>query len=111
MSKARVAVLKVNTKELSVTAAALQDGYSRRHLHRLLARYKTGGLDVAIADDTTVTVIELETGEILSTRRIQPERTYWRNTKKPQAEGPGLSSDTCRDSGETCVATHQSGGG
>lgn len=45
MSKARVAVLKVVTKELSVTAAAEQYGYSRRHLHRLLARYHEGGLD------------------------------------------------------------------
>jgi transposase InsO family protein len=45
MSKARVAVLKVVTKELSVTAAAAQYGYSRQHLHRLLARYREGGLD------------------------------------------------------------------
>ena len=45
MSKARVAVLKVITKELTVTAAAAKYGYSRQHLHRLLARYKTGGLD------------------------------------------------------------------
>ena len=45
MSKARVAVLKVVTKELSVTAAAAKYGYSRQHLHRLLARYSEGGLD------------------------------------------------------------------
>ena len=45
MSKARVAVLTVITKELTVTAAALEYGYSRRHLHRLLARYKAAGLD------------------------------------------------------------------
>jgi transposase InsO family protein len=45
MSKARVAVLKVITKELTVTAAAIEYGYSRRHLHRLIARYKAGGLD------------------------------------------------------------------
>lgn len=45
MSRARVAVLKVVTKQLSVTAAAAEYGYSRRHLHRLLARYKEGGLD------------------------------------------------------------------
>lgn len=45
MSQARVAVLKVITKELSVTAAAKRYGYSRQHLHRLLARYKAGGLD------------------------------------------------------------------
>lgn len=45
MSKARVAVLKVITKELTVTAAAAKYGYSRQHLHRLLARYRDGGLD------------------------------------------------------------------
>lgn len=45
MSKARVAVLKVVTKELTVTAAAAKYGYSRQHLHRLLSRYQSGGLD------------------------------------------------------------------
>lgn len=45
MSKARVAVLKVVTKELSVTAAAAEYGYSRQHLHKLLARFKQGGID------------------------------------------------------------------
>jgi transposase InsO family protein len=45
MSRARVAVLKVITHELSVSAAAAEYGYSRRHLHRLLARYRLGGLD------------------------------------------------------------------
>jgi transposase InsO family protein len=45
MSKARVAVLKVVTKELSVTDAAAEYGFSRQHLHRLLARYREGGLE------------------------------------------------------------------
>jgi transposase InsO family protein len=45
MSRARVAVLKVTTHQLSVTAAAAAYGYSRRQLHRLLARYAEGGLD------------------------------------------------------------------
>jgi transposase InsO family protein len=45
MSRARVAVLKVISRELSVTDAAAQYGYSRQHLHRLVARYKAGGLD------------------------------------------------------------------
>ena len=45
MSKARVAVLKVTTGQLTVTDAAAEYGYSRRHLHRLLARYRKGGLD------------------------------------------------------------------
>jgi transposase InsO family protein len=45
MSKARVAVLKVISKQLSVTDAASEYGYSRQHLHRLVARYREGGLD------------------------------------------------------------------
>lgn len=44
MSRARVAVLKVISKELSVTEAAAGYGYSRQHLHRLVSRYKAGGL-------------------------------------------------------------------
>jgi len=45
MSKNRVAVLKVVSKQLSVTAAAAEYGISRGHLHRLLRRYREGGLD------------------------------------------------------------------
>ena len=45
MSRTRVAVLQVVSKQLSVTEAAAEYGLSRRHLHRLLARYREGGLD------------------------------------------------------------------
>ena len=45
MSKHRVAVLKVVSAQLSVTAAATAYGVSRGHLHRLLRRYKEAGLD------------------------------------------------------------------
>jgi transposase InsO family protein len=45
MSRARVAVLHVVSEQLSVTAAAAEYGFSRRHLHRLLARYRAGGLE------------------------------------------------------------------
>jgi transposase InsO family protein len=45
MSRARVAVLQIVSKQLSVTAAAAQYGISRRHLHRLLSRYREGGLE------------------------------------------------------------------
>src|SRR5437868_3141701 len=45
MSRARVAVLKAATGQLSVTAAAAECGFSRRHLHRLLVRYREGGLE------------------------------------------------------------------
>ena len=72
MSKAHVAVLKVVTEELSVTAAAARYGFSRRHLHRLLARYREGGIDAvdprltrphspgnATTDDMRESIIEL----------------------------------------------------
>src|SRR5271170_7305915 len=45
MSRARVAVLQVVSRQLSVTAAAAEHGFSRRHLQRLLARYREGGLE------------------------------------------------------------------
>ena len=45
MSKHQVAVLKVVSSNLSVTAAAAEVGISRGHLHRLLRRYRDGGLD------------------------------------------------------------------
>ena len=44
---------------------------------------------LAVADQTTVTVIELETAEILSTHHIDPTRTYWRNTQRPPGRWPG----------------------
>src|SRR4051794_31872971 len=45
MSRARVAVLQIVSKQLSVTEAAAEYGFSRRHLHRLLASYREGGLE------------------------------------------------------------------
>ena len=74
MSSARVAVLKVASGESTVTDAAAEHGLSRRHLHRLLARYRDGGLDAleprsrrpkttpnAAPDDVRKRVIELRT--------------------------------------------------
>ena len=45
MSKHQVTVLKVVSAQLSVTAAAASCGISRGHLHRLLRRYREGGLE------------------------------------------------------------------
>ena len=45
MSKHRVAVLKVVSGRQSVTAAAAECGIGRQHLHRLLRRYREGGLE------------------------------------------------------------------
>jgi transposase len=72
MSRARVAVLKVASGEATVTDAAVEYGLSRRHLHRLLARYRRGGLDaleprsrrpnttpIAASEEVRARVIEL----------------------------------------------------
>ncbi len=45
MSKNRVVVLKVIAKQFTVAEAAERYGLSRRHVHRLLARYRQGGLE------------------------------------------------------------------
>ena len=43
---------------------------------------------IALADNTTVTVIHLDTGELLSTNTIDPTKTYWRNTQKAPGRWP-----------------------
>jgi transposase InsO family protein len=45
MSRARVAVLRVVSKELSVVESAAAHGFSQRQLFRLLAAYRAGGLE------------------------------------------------------------------
>jgi transposase InsO family protein len=45
MSRSRVAVLRVVSKELTVGESAAEYGFSRRQLFRLLARYRAGGLE------------------------------------------------------------------
>jgi transposase InsO family protein len=72
MSKARVAVLHVISGQLTVTAAAKTYGLSRQHLHRLLKRYREGGLAAvdarsrrptsnprAVGDEVIVAIVEL----------------------------------------------------
>ena len=59
-------------------------------MHHLGVGYAHEGRRVlAIADDTTVTVIDLKTGEILSTHDIDPTKTYWRNTQRAPGRWPG----------------------
>lgn len=43
---------------------------------------------LAIADDTTVTVIQANTGEVLSTHHIDPAASYWRNTQRAPGRWP-----------------------
>jgi hypothetical protein len=44
---------------------------------------------LAIVDEQEVTVVALDTGEILSTHRIEPDKGYWRNTRRNPGRWPG----------------------
>ena len=44
---------------------------------------------LAIVDEQEVTVVALDTGEILSTHRIEPAKGYWRNTRRDPGRWPG----------------------
>jgi transposase InsO family protein len=44
---------------------------------------------LAIVDEREVTVVVLETGEVLSSHRIEPKRSYWRNQRRDPGRGPG----------------------
>jgi hypothetical protein len=43
---------------------------------------------LAITDTTTVTIIHTDTGEILSTHKIEPDKNYWRNQNRPPGRWP-----------------------
>ncbi len=59
-------------------------------MHHLGVGYAHQGLQIlAIADDTTVTVIQFTTGEILSTHHVEPDKNYWRNTQRAPGRWPG----------------------
>jgi hypothetical protein len=47
---------------------------------------------LAIADDTTVTIVALDTGQILSTHTIDADHGYWRNTQQEPGRWPGSRS-------------------
>ncbi len=44
---------------------------------------------LALADEDRITVIELNTGEVLSTHLIDPDKVYWRNQNKEPGRWPG----------------------
>jgi transposase InsO family protein len=43
---------------------------------------------LAIADEHTITIVHLDTGEVIATNQIDPDRTYWRNTMKAPGRWP-----------------------
>jgi transposase InsO family protein len=65
---------------------------SLRHaarMHHLGIGYRHRGKRVlALIDDTTVTVIHINTGEILSEHTIDPDKTYWRNQQQEPGRWP-----------------------
>jgi len=71
MSRARVAVLQVVSKQLTVTQAATEYGYSRRHLQRLLARYRAGGLDALDPGSRRPKTQPTATSEVVRERIVQ----------------------------------------
>jgi transposase InsO family protein len=44
---------------------------------------------LAIVDEREVTVVALETGEVLSSHLIEPDRSYWRNQRRDPGRWPG----------------------
>jgi len=44
---------------------------------------------LAIVDEREVSVVALDTGEVLSTHRIEPERSYWRDQRRDPGRWPG----------------------
>jgi transposase InsO family protein len=90
MSRAHVAVLQIVSKQLTVTAAAAEFGISRRHLHRLLVRYREGGLDalqprsrrprstpIATSEEVRARVIELRAQLAADGLDAGPETIRW----------------------------------
>jgi transposase InsO family protein len=106
MSRARVAVLQVVSHQLSATQAAVEYGFSRRHLHRLLARYREGGLEaleprsrrpkttpLATPEDVRERVIELRLQLTADGLDAGPVTIGWHLAR----EGlPALSTSTIR---------------
>ncbi|GAA1971666.1 IS481 family transposase [Microbacterium deminutum] len=44
---------------------------------------------LALADEHTITVVHLDTGEIIATHHIDPDKTYWRNQQREPGRWPG----------------------
>jgi transposase InsO family protein len=45
---------------------------------------------LALIDETSVTIVHLDTGEIIATNTINPQRNYWRNEMKKPGRWPGF---------------------
>jgi hypothetical protein len=56
------------------------------HLNTGAAHARTRVL--AIVDERDVTVVALDTGEVLSSHLIEPDRRYWRNQRRDPGRWP-----------------------
>lgn len=62
-------------------------------MHHLGIGYAHRGKRILIlADNTTTTVVHLDTGEIIATNHIDPTRTYWRNQEREPGRWPNSRS-------------------
>jgi transposase InsO family protein len=64
---------------------------SRMH-HLAIGAKHIGKRVLALADEHQITVIELDTGEVLSTHDIQPNKTYWRNKQREPGRWPSSTN-------------------
>jgi hypothetical protein len=65
----------------------LRRGGRMHHLKVGTAHARTRVL--AIVDETEVAVVALDTGELLSTHLIEPDKGYWRNQRRDPGRWPG----------------------
>ncbi|MFI5260000.1 MAG: IS481 family transposase [Candidatus Limnocylindrales bacterium] len=68
-------------------AMTLRRGGRLHHLNAGVAHARRRVL--AIVDEEEVTIVALDTGEVLSSHRIEPAKGYWRNQRRNPGRWPG----------------------
>jgi Integrase core domain len=68
-------------------AITLRRGGRMHHLR--IGAIHAGTRVLAIVDEHEVTVVALDTGELLSVHRIEADKGYWRNTRRDPGRWPG----------------------
>ncbi|HAM45285.1 MAG TPA: hypothetical protein DCM67_09750 [Propionibacteriaceae bacterium] len=104
MSKHRVVVLKIVAGQLSVSEAAAAYGVSRRHVHRLLARYRAEGLagleprsrrprsnPATTSEEVRARIVELRLALTASGLDAGPAKIGW-HLEQEQVRPPAIST-------------------
>ena len=73
--------------------AAISLRRAGRMHHRKIGAAHARRRVLAIVDEREVTVVDLGTGEILSSHLIEPDRGYWRDQRRDPRRWPGSPSD------------------